>query len=420
MKVVVIGGGVVGVTTAYYLAKSGHQVTVVEKESDVATLASAGNAGLIAPGHSFAWASPTAPKELLRSLTVEDTALRVNPFKAPGMAIWGLKFLRECNAERAEKNTTVKLRLAQYSQRMLDQIAADEHIDYDDIHEGLLYLYRDQKRFEAGVKKMKFLQDRGQKQDVLDPDGIVEAEPYLAPVKDKLAGAIFGVTDTSGDSVKFTRGLQAACERMGAQFLLGRGVKRLVASGGKVQFAALDSGDAVSGDAFVLSAGVQSPRIARSVGVSLPIAPAKGYSSTFPIRQDNGAMKMRIGCVDEELLVAWCRMGDKLRVTSSAEFTGYETTYNEHDLRLIRKLTHDLLPEAAEYDKGTYRACNRPMTPDGPPILGQAGPDNLYINSGHGHMGFTMACGSSKLVADVIDGKKTDIPMQGLTLTSRP
>ncbi len=420
MKVVVIGAGVVGVTTAYYLAKSGHQVTVVEKESETAALASAGNAGLIAPGHSFAWASPSAPMELLRSLTVDDTALRINPLKAPGMAMWGLKFLRECNAERAVKNTLVKLRLAQYSQRMLDQISADEHIDYDDIHEGLLYLYRDQKRFEAGVKKMKFLQDHGQKQDVLDPDGIVEAEPYFAPVKDKLAGAIYGVTDSSGDSVKFTRQLQSVCERMGSKFVLGKGVTRLNATAGKVQSVTLDDGESLGGDAFVLSAGVHSPKIARSVGVKLPIAPAKGYSATFPIKGGDGAMKMRIGCVDEELLVAWCRMGDKLRVTSSAEFTGYETTYNEHDLRLIRKLTHDLLPEAAEYDKGTYRACNRPMTPDGPPILGQAGPDNLFINSGHGHMGFTMACGSSRIVADLIDGRKTEIPVDGMTLTSRP
>ncbi|TMC05793.1 MAG: FAD-dependent oxidoreductase, partial [Chloroflexi bacterium] len=330
MKVVIIGAGVVGVTTAYYLAKSGHQVTVVEKEPEAAMLASAGNAGLIAPGHSFAWASPTAPAELLRSLTVEDTALRINPLKAPGMALWGLKFLRECNAERSSKNTLVKLRLAQYSQRMLDQISADEHIDYDDIHEGLLYLYRDQKRFEAGVKKMKFLQDHGQKQDVLDPDGIVEAEPYLAPVKDKLAGAIYGVTDSSGDSVKFTRQLQALCERMGSKFVVGKGVVRFKASAGKVQAVAFDDGESLGGDVFVLSAGVQSPKIARSVGVKLPIAPAKGYSATFPIKDGDGAMKMRIGCVDEELLVAWCRMGDKLRVTSSAEFTGYETTYNEH------------------------------------------------------------------------------------------
>ena len=419
MRVVVIGAGVVGVTTAYYLARSGHEVTVIEREGEAATLASGGNAGLIAPGHSFAWASPTAPKELLRSLTVEDTALRVNPIKAPGMALWGLRFLRECNAERAEKNTLVKLRLAQYSQRMLDQIAADEHIDYDDIHEGLLYLYRDPKRFEAGVKKMKFLQDHGQKQDVLDADGVVEAEPYFEPVKHKIAGAIYGVTDSSGDSVKFTKALQAVCERMGAKFLMGRGATRLMAKAGRVDSVSLDRGDSVAADVFVLSAGVHSPKLAKSVGVSLPIAPAKGYTSTFPIKA-NGGIKMRIGCVDEELLVAWCRMGDRLRVTSSAEFTGYETTYDDHDLRLIRKLTHDLLPDAADYDKGTYRACNRPMTPDGPPILGQAGPDNLYINSGHGHMGFTMASGSSRIVADLIDGKKPDIPVEGLTLTSRP
>src|SRR5690349_3703364 len=348
MKVAVIGAGVVGVTTAYYLAKSGDEVTVVEKEGEAATLASGGNAGLIAPGHSFAWASPSAPAELLRSLTVEDTALRVNPIKAPGMAVWGLKFLRECNAERATKNTLVKLRLAQYSQRMLDEIAAVEHIAYDDIHEGLLYLYRDPKRFEAGIKKMKLVQEHGQKQDVLDADGVVEAEPYFAPVKDRIAGAIYGVTDSSGDSVKFTRGVQAVCARMGVKFVFGRGVTKLSAAGGKVASAQLDGGEALSADVFVLSAGVHSPKIARSAGVSLPIAPAKGYSSTFPIKGD-GAMKMRIGCVDEELLVAWCRIGDRLRVTSSAEFTGYETTYTEHDLRLIRKLTHDLLPDAADY-----------------------------------------------------------------------
>ena len=419
MKVIVIGAGVVGVTTAYYLARSGHQVTVVEKESEAATLASAGNAGLIAPGHSFAWASPSAPKELLRSLTLEDTALRVNPFKAPGMAIWGLRFLRECNAERATKNTLVKLRLAQYSQRMLNQIAADERIDYDDIHEGILYLYRDPKRFAAGIEKMKLVQEHGQKQDVLDADGVVEAEPMLGPVKHKLAGAIYGVTDSSGDSVMFTRKLQAVCEGMGTKFVFGQGVAKLAAGSAKVKAAMLDGGDSLDAEVFVLSAGVHSPRIARSVGVRLPIAPAKGYSATFPIKR-NGGPQMRVGAVDEELLVAWCRIGDRLRMTSSAEFTGYETSYKEHDLRLIRKLAGDLLPDAAEYDSGTYRACNRPMTPDGPPILGPAGHDNFYINSGHGHMGFTMACGSSRIVADLIDGKKPEIPVAGLTLTSRP
>jgi D-amino-acid dehydrogenase len=419
VKVLVIGAGVVGVTTAYYLAKSGHEVTVVEKESEAATLASAGNAGLIAVGHSFGWASPSAPKELLRSLMVEDTALRINPLKAPGMAGWGLKFLRECTAERAVKNTLIKLRLAQYSQRMLDEIAADEHIEYDDIHEGILYIYRDPKRFETGIQKMKLVQEHGQKQKVLDADGVAEVEPVLAPVKHKLAGAIYGVTDSSGDSVKFTRALQAVCERLGSRFLFGSGVSKLIADAGKVRAAVLENGDSMASDVFVLATGVHSPKIARSVGTRLPIAPAKGYSATFPVK-NNGRPAMRVGAVDEQLLVAWCRMGDRLRMTSSAEFTGYETTCTERDLRMIRKLASDLLPDTAHYDKGTYRACNRPMTPDGPPILGTARHDNLYFNSGHGHMGFTMACGSSRLVADLIEGKKPEIPVEGMTLTSRP
>jgi D-amino-acid dehydrogenase len=419
MKAVVIGAGVVGVTTAYYLAKSGHQVTVVERESGVATVASAGNAGLIAPTHSFGWASPTAPMELLRSLTVEDTALRVNPFKAPTMAAWGIKFLRECTADRARKNTLVKLRLAQYSQRKLNEIAETEKIEYDDIHAGLLYLYRDPKRFEAGVAKWKLIRDQGQPQEILDPDGVARIEPALAPVKHKLAGAIYGPTDSSGDSVKFTRGLQAVCERMGSKFVLGTGVKRLIAKGGRVEALETEAGESIGGDVFVLSAGVHSPQIAGTVGVKLPIAPAKGYSATFPVKDGGGAVP-RVGAVDEELLVAWCRMGDQLRMTSSAEFTGYETTYRDRDFRIIRKLADSLMPQAAHYDRGTYRACNRPMTPDGPPILGTARYDNLYINSGHGHMGFTMACGTSRIVADLIDGRKTEIPVEGMTLMSRP
>ena len=419
MKAVVIGAGVVGVTTAYYLSRYGHEVTVLDKEGEVATLASAGNAGLIAPGHSFAWASPTAPRELLRSLTAEDTALRVNPLKAPGMAIWGLKFLRECTAERAIKNTLVKLRLAQYSQKMLNEIAETEKIDYHDIHDGVLYLYRDPKRFEAGIKKMKLVQDHGQKQDVLDPDGVAEAEPALAPVKHKLAGAIYAVTDSSGDGVKFSKELQKVCEKMGARFEFGTGVRKLVANGSKIQGVVTEQGDPVTGDVYVLSAGVQSTPIARTVGVKLPIAPAKGYSATFPVK-DGGKRVPRIGGVDEELLVAWCRMGDRMRMTSSAEFTGYETTWKERDFRIIKRLAYDLLPEAADYDRGTYRACNRPMTPDGPPILSTAKHDNLFINSGHGHMGFTMACGSSRLVADLIDGRDTEMSLEGMTLHSRP
>ncbi|MEP7104526.1 MAG: FAD-dependent oxidoreductase, partial [Chloroflexota bacterium] len=315
MKAVVVGGGVVGVTTAYYLAKDGHEVTLLEKESELATLASAGNAGLIAPGHSFAWASPGAPMELLRSLTVDDTALRVNPIKAPGMFFWGLRFLRECNAERAEKNTVVKLRLARYSQQRLDELTAAEKIDYFDRHDGCLYVYRDKAKFEAALKRVKFMTDRGQEQQALDPDGVVEADPIFAPVKEKIAGAVYGVTDSSGDSVKLTNELADRCRAMGVKFETGQGVKRLLAEGDRVRAAVTDNGT-VEGEVFVLAAGVQSTALSRTVGVRIPVAPAKGYSATFPLK-NGGAGAPTLGGVDEQLLVAWCRMGDRLRLTGS-------------------------------------------------------------------------------------------------------
>jgi len=418
MKALVVGGGVVGVTTAYYLARDGVEVTLLEKEQDLATLASAGNAGLIAPGHSFAWASPSAPMELWRSLTVEDTALRVNPLKAPGMLFWGIRFLRECTADRSVKNTLVKLRLAQYSQRLLDELTSGEGIDYHDVHQGCLYVYRDRAKFEAGVKKMKLLLDRGQKQSVLDPDGVVEAEPALAGARAQIAGAIYGETDSSGDSVKLTCDLARRCEQMGVKVLTGTGVRRLVSEGPRVRAAMTDRGE-FEADLFVLAAGVQSTAISRSVGIRIPVAPAKGYSATFPVR-NGGADAPTLGGVDEQLLVAWCRMGDRLRLTGSAVFTGYETTYSERDFKGIMRLAGELFPDAADYEKGSYRACNRPMTPDGPPILGTARHSNLYFNTGHGHMGFTMACGTSKIVADLVAGRKTDIPVEGMTLHSRP
>jgi len=205
---------------------------------------------------------------------------------------------------------------------------------------------------------------------------------------------------------------------MGVRLERGSGVDRLAVQGGRVRAAVTARGE-VEADVFVLAAGIHSAALSRSVGVRIPVAPAKGYSATFPIK-GSGAEAPTVGGVDEQLLVAWCRMGDRLRLTGSAEFTGYETSYSERDFKSIMRLGRDLFPEAADYEHGSFRACNRPMTPDGPPILGTAKYPNLYYNTGHGHMGFTMACGSSKIVADLIAGRATDIPTDGLTLSSRP
>jgi D-amino-acid dehydrogenase len=409
VKVIVLGGGVVGVTTAYYLAREGVEVELVEGADELGTDATAGNAGLIAPGHSFAWASPRAPAMLARSLLGKQTAIRVRPRLDLELLAWGLRFLRECTAERARRNTLVKLALCRYSQRQLDLIAAQEHIDYLDSHRGILYLYRDPHELELGAAKMQLLVEHGQECEFLDAAGVVRVEPAFAPVQDQIAGAVYSPTDASGSSQAFTRSLAEVCARLGVSFRLGTAVRALRAQDGRVTAAVTEDG-ALSADAYVLALGVGSPRVARTLGIRLPIYPAKGYSADFPIR-DGGAPAT--GGVDEQLLVAWARLGDRLRMTSTAEFCGYDRSTPENAFGNVRQLARELLPDAADYSSGERRACLRPMTPDGPPVLGRGPYANLFFNTGHGHMGWTMACGSSRAVADVVLGREPELDLAG-------
>src|SRR3989454_5155027 len=232
MKTLVVGGGVVGVTTAYFLAKAGHEVTILEEKDGLGLEASAGNAGIIAPGHSFAWASPRAPAMLLRSLRGDETAIRVRLAPDPHLYIWGLRFLRECTAARARRNTLIKLRLCQYSQRVLNELARAEGIEYDAIAQGALYLYRDPAELETGVKKMALLAEHGQKQEVLDANGLAKLDPVFEPVKGKVAGAIRDLGDSSGDSRLFVENLTRRCEdTLGVSVRLGTRVTALRGDG---------------------------------------------------------------------------------------------------------------------------------------------------------------------------------------------
>jgi D-amino-acid dehydrogenase len=415
MKVVVLGGGVIGVSTAWFLAKDGHEVELVERRDRLAQDASSGNAGLIAPGHSFSWASPAAPRMLLRSLVGGQTALRIKPRLDPALVRWGLRFLRECPATPARRNTLIKLRLCQYSQSILDQLNADEAIDYGPRAKGVLYLYRDEAELEAGMKRMALLQEHGQKQELLDADGVARHEPSLAPVKDRIAGAVLGSTDSSGDSELFTNELARRCEQLGVRIRLGTAVHRLETEGDRVTGAVVD-GSVLQADAFVLALGVDSPRIARTTGQRLPIYPAKGYTATFPIR--NGHTPPDLGGVDEGTLVAWSSFGDRLRMSSTAEFAGYGRDWAERDFGNIMRAARELFPDAADYGAGHFRACLRPMTPDGPPILGFGAQRNLLYNTGHGHMGWTMACGSAKIAADLIARRTPELPLAGMEVRS--
>jgi D-amino-acid dehydrogenase len=413
MKTLILGGGIVGVTTAYYLAKEGREVALVEEKEGLGLEATAGNAGIIAPGHSFAWASPRAPGQLWRSLLGKETAIRVRLKPDLRLYTWGWRFLRECTADRARRNTLVKLRLCQYSQALLTELARSEGIQYHALTEGALYVFRDPAELEVGMKKMALLAEHGQKHEILDANAVAKLDPVFEPVKHKIAGAIRDVTDASGDARLFTENLARVCrERLGVTFQLGTRVTALRAEGDRVVGAVTDRG-VLTADTYVLALGVNSPIVARTVAVKLAIYPAKGYSSTFPLKR--GGLAPTFPGVDEQWLVGWSRFGDRLRLTSTAEFAGYDWGWTPRDFNNILRLARDLLPDAADYGKGEYRACLRPMTPDGPPILGTGRHRNLFFNAGHGHMGWTMACGTARIVADLMIGRKPSLDPAGLT-----
>lgn len=404
MKIVVIGGGVVGITSAYYLARDGHEVTVLEKAAELGTDATGGNAGLIAPNHSFAWASPQAPGMLVRSLRGEATAIRVKPSVNPAFLAWGAQFLRECTPARARANTVVKLGLAKYSQHEMYRLADEESLEYQVVKNGAIYLYRDQRDLEIGLQKMQLVESQGREIRRLSPAEIVEIDPAFERTAEVVAGAIYGVEDGSGNSEMFTRELaRVAAEKYGVGYVHGITAERFVAQGRRVTAVVTNRGK-FEADAFILAAGIHSPALSRTVGQRLPVFPAKGYSLTVPI--DNPAAAPTVGGVDEKTLVAWSRMGDTLRISSTAQFDGFNRDFAPDDFSNILSTAKELFPGAADWDSAEMRSCMRPMTPDGPPIIGRGKKhDNLYYNTGHGHMGWTMACGSSLVLADAVAGR---------------
>jgi D-amino-acid dehydrogenase len=413
MHIVILGAGVVGVTTAYQLAKDGHQVTVIDRQSIAANETSYGNAGMIAPGHSYTWASPKAPGILLRSLFQRDQALRLSLRADPRMWSWCLKFLRNCTAERAATNTRRKLKLAQYSQSVLHQTLADTGIEYDRNTRGILYLYRDQKSFDAGVAHMKILQDGGQEFRTLDFAGVIQVDPALKAARGKIYGGLHGPTDESGDCHKFTNALAEICRQRGVEFRYETTVTGFEKEGDRIQAAVTDKGS-VKGDLFVLALGSYAPFLARPLGIDLPVYPVKGYAVTIPIQDPD--LTPRLPGIDENFLVAYTPMGNRIRMTATAEFTGYDTTHKPEDFRTALEVAENLFPGAVDYSRASYWAGLRPMTPEGTPRLGRARYRNFFLNAGQGHMGWTMSHGSARVVADMIAGRAPAIDTTGMTV----
>ena len=294
---------------------------------------------------------------------------------------------------------------------MLDGVVAEEAIDYDRNTRGILYFYRDQKALDVGVEHMKLLESDGQAIKVLSRDQVIALEPGLAHASEKIAGAILCPTDETGDCAKFTRALAARVVERGGAIVTGATIGGLATEGDRITQALTDRGPFV-GDAYVLALGAESPFVAAKLGLGLPIYPIKGYSLTIPI----GAAKSppAIACLDEHNLVAISRFRDRLRVTATAEFAGYDASHRPSDFAFMKRVTQELFPDGAEYDRAEMWAGLRPMTPTNLPLIGRRRMKNLFLNCGHGHIGWTMSHGSARIAADLIAGRAPAIPMDGL------
>ncbi len=412
-KALVLGAGIVGVTMAYELWRDGHEVTVIDREAGAAEFTSFGNAGMIAPGHAYAWASPASPKILLRSLWRNDQALRLKPSLDPAFLKWMWKFWGQCSAEHAAVNTRRKVRLCNYAQSVFHETRAETGVSYDANDGGILYLFRSRSAFEAANSKAEILRREGSDIGVLDADGIARKDPALADSKDQFAGALFGGRDETGDCRMFTRNLASWLGERGVAFKWGVTIRSLEADGDRISGVETDQ-ENLSADIIVLSLGVYSPHLVKPVGIDLPIYPVKGYSMTVPVSGRNNAPT--IGGIDEESLVAYTPMGNRLRVTATAEFSGFRVNHSPDDFRHMTSVVKGLFPDGADYSRAQYWAGLRPMTPQGTPILGATKFKNFWMNTGQGHMGWTMSHGAGRLVADLIAGRKPAVPLDGMTL----
>ena len=406
MKVTVLGAGVVGVASAHALAERGHEVHVYDRRSEVASDTTASTAGLIAPGHSYAWASPTAPMMLLRSILGESTSIRVKPRADADLVRWGLRFMRECTPSRSRANTLAKLRLARYSQRLMDELSHREGLQFWHTSSGVLYLYRDEAELRVAERNSQLLQEHGRQQRVLDAEQIIAIEPALQRSHARFAGAIHDTSDATGDPQRFAVGLAEASRRLGVQFHLATTITGMATDGATVTRVNTPNGD-IDSDIVVLAAGAASPLLTRTMGLRIPVYPAKGYTLTAPVKDPERAPN--VGGIDERSLVAWSRFGSDVRMSATAEFVGYDRSFTPADFSEITAAGEELFPGAIDWDSARYRTGLRPMTPDGPPLIGLGRHDNLYFNTGHGHVGWTMACGSARMLADLIDGRRPDI-----------
>ena len=407
MKIAILGAGVIGVTTAHYLARQGHEVTVIDRQAGPALETSFANAGEISPGYSSPWAAPGIPAKAVKWLFMRHAPLILHPqINAPTVA-WLLALLRNCTSARYVLNKARMVRLADYSQVVQTALNEELGLDYDHRTQGTLQLFRTQKQLDGIYKDTEVLREGGVPFEVLDQDGCIAAEPGLKATRDLFVGGLRLPRDETGDCFKFTVALaDHAVAQQGVTFQYETTIQGLIAEGSRITGVKTDKG-VVTADAYVLALGSYSPQMVKPLGLSLPVYPVKGYSITAPIVDEPAAPVSTI--MDESYKVAITRLGDRIRVGGMAEISGFNNVLPAQRRNTLEHSVGSLFPGAGDLKAASFWSGLRPMTPDGTPVVGKTPIENLFLNTGHGTLGWTMACGSARVLADLIDGRTPDI-----------
>lgn len=419
MSVVVLGAGAVGVATAWYLRRAGHDVTVVERQKEAALETSWGNGGVIHASEVEPWSQPGMPLKILKWLGKENAPLLLRYGAIPHMWRWGLAFAQNCSPEKFAANSRANLDLALYSLRSLQEIGAENGIDYDRATKGVLKIYRSKESLDGAARACDALAKGGLRYERIDVARTCEIEPALSDTANTLVGALYFERDEVGDCNKFTQALAAACAARGVRFNYATTVEEIEVSHGRVT-GVVTSGGRMAADMVVVALGSFTAPLLKKLGMRVPIYPVKGVSITFQRGAWNSAP--RVPVIDDSKLFGFVPIGDRMRISGSAEIAGYDATPALSRAEAIIENVNFTFPQVKRHldlSKARVWAGLRPVSPAGTPIMGPTATKGLFINAGHGHLGWTLACGSGRVVADMVSGKRPDIPLpssQGVTL----
>ncbi|PRC92113.1 D-amino acid dehydrogenase [Solimicrobium silvestre] len=415
MKVIVLGAGIIGTASAWFLHKAGHEVCVIDRQPGAAQETSFANGCQISVSHSEPWANPSALLKILKSLGQEDAPLLYR-FRADWLQWkWALSFLRECAPGRAAQNIRPIVALCEYSRRTLQDVRVDTGINYDCLNKGILHFYTDQKEFDASLPAAQLMRELGCPRESINAAEVLRMEPALASSSKKIVGGDFTANDESGDVFKFTTGLAQKAAEAGVNFQFNTQITRLITEGtGQarkvigVEIIHPDGHHAVLyADAFVVAMGSFSVPILEPLGINLMLYPGKGYSATYAIKNPDAAPT--ISLIDDGFKLVTSRLGDRLRVAGTCELNGYTRDLNDTRCAALTRRTRELFPDACDYENPIYWAGLRPLTPSNVPYIGKTKISNLFLNTGHGTLGWTMGCGSGQAIADIVSGRLPDV-----------